>query len=76
MGSTPIFSGPYSPCDKYIFGSHAQMLATRLDHVEKEKLNAECELQDLLQHNSVLEDNVAALKKELEEARKEIKDRK
>lgn len=51
------------------------MLATRLEHVEKEKLNAECELQDLLQHNTVLEDNVAALKKELEDARKEIQDR-
>ncbi|KPI95664.1 Huntingtin-interacting protein 1 [Papilio xuthus] len=50
-----------------------QMICARLEHTETERLNAECELQDLLQHNTVLEADVASLKAQLEEAQSEIK---
>ncbi|KPJ08588.1 Huntingtin-interacting protein 1 [Papilio machaon] len=50
-----------------------QMICARLEHTETERLNAECELQDLLQHNTVLEADVASLKAQLEEAQSDIK---
>ncbi|XP_075978441.1 huntingtin interacting protein 1 isoform X2 [Anticarsia gemmatalis] len=49
-----------------------QMLENRLEHVETKRLNAECELQDLLQHNTVLEADLAAVKKQLEDAQKAL----
>ncbi|XP_050557868.1 huntingtin-interacting protein 1 isoform X5 [Spodoptera frugiperda] len=49
-----------------------QLLETRLGHAESKRLNAECELQDLLQHNTVLEADLAALKRQLEEAQKAL----
>lgn len=51
------------------------MLETRLGHAESKRLNAECELQDLLQHNTVLEADLAALKRQLEEAQKALQNR-
>lgn len=45
-------------------------------HTEDGRLNAECELQDLLQHNTVLEADLASFKIQLEEAQREIKKRK
>ncbi|XP_041979253.1 huntingtin-interacting protein 1-related protein isoform X2 [Aricia agestis] len=48
-------------------------LEARLLHTESERLNAECELQDLLQQNTILEADMAALKIQLEEANAEIK---
>ncbi|KAJ0176494.1 hypothetical protein K1T71_007673 [Dendrolimus kikuchii] len=49
-----------------------ELLEARLEHTESERLNAECELQDLLQHNTVLEADVVALRKQLEEAQREL----
>ncbi|XP_050557874.1 huntingtin-interacting protein 1 isoform X6 [Spodoptera frugiperda] len=49
-----------------------ELLETRLGHAESKRLNAECELQDLLQHNTVLEADLAALKRQLEEAQKAL----
>ncbi|XP_022837806.1 huntingtin-interacting protein 1-related protein isoform X4 [Spodoptera litura] len=49
-----------------------QLLETRLGHAESKRLNAECELQDLLQHNTVLEADLAAVKRQLEEAQKAL----
>ncbi|CAK1551233.1 unnamed protein product [Leptosia nina] len=50
-----------------------QLMEARLMHIEEGRLNAECELQDLLQHNTVLEADLASLKIQLEEAQLEIK---
>ncbi|CAK1580482.1 unnamed protein product [Parnassius mnemosyne] len=50
-----------------------QTINARLEHTETERLNAECELQDLLQQNTVLEADVASLKAQLQEAQMEIK---
>ncbi|CAG5045166.1 unnamed protein product [Parnassius apollo] len=50
-----------------------QMINARLEHTETERLTAECELQDLLQQNTVLEADVASLKAHLQEAQVEIK---
>lgn len=52
------------------------MLEGRLQHAEGKRLNAECELQDLLQHNTILEADVAALRKQLEEAKVQLEKRK
>ncbi|CAH0691969.1 unnamed protein product [Spodoptera exigua] len=49
-----------------------ELLETRLGHAESKRLNAECELQDLLQHNTVLEADLAAVKRQLEEAQKAL----
>ncbi|XP_037868330.1 huntingtin-interacting protein 1 isoform X2 [Bombyx mori] len=49
-----------------------QLSEARIEHVEHMRLNAECELQDLLQNNSVLEADVAALKRQLDEAQREL----
>ncbi|XP_026739125.1 huntington interacting protein related 1 isoform X2 [Trichoplusia ni] len=49
-----------------------QLLETRLEHTESKRLNAECELQDLLQHNTVLEADLATVKIQLEEAQKAL----
>lgn len=43
-----------------------------MSHTESERLNAECELQDLLQHSNVLETDLAAVRRQLEEAQKEL----
>ncbi|CAH2048721.1 unnamed protein product, partial [Iphiclides podalirius] len=51
----------------------SQIVNARLEHTETERLNAECELQDLLQHNTVLEADVASLKAQLQDAQAEIK---
>lgn len=51
------------------------MLETRLEHTESKRLNAECELQDLLQHNTVLEADLATVKIQLEEAQKALQKR-
>ncbi|KAM3965121.1 huntingtin interacting protein 1 isoform 1-T1 [Aphomia sociella] len=53
-----------------------QMLEARLEHTESKRLNVECELQDLLQHNTVLEADLMAVKKQLDEARKELETQK
>ncbi|XP_072949419.1 huntingtin-interacting protein 1 isoform X1 [Epargyreus clarus] len=50
-----------------------QMVVARLEHAEESRLTAECELQDLLQNNTALESDCAALKIQLEEARMELK---
>ncbi|XP_045498080.1 huntingtin-interacting protein 1 isoform X3 [Colias croceus] len=50
-----------------------QLMEARLMHTEQGRLNAECELQDLLQQNTVLEADMASLKIQLEEAHREIK---
>ncbi|KAH9627902.1 hypothetical protein HF086_015346 [Spodoptera exigua] len=52
--------------------SERQLLETRLGHAESKRLNAECELQDLLQHNTVLEADLAAVKRQLEEAQQAL----
>ncbi|XP_037868336.1 huntingtin-interacting protein 1 isoform X6 [Bombyx mori] len=49
-----------------------ELSEARIEHVEHMRLNAECELQDLLQNNSVLEADVAALKRQLDEAQREL----
>ncbi|XP_047990893.1 huntingtin-interacting protein 1 isoform X4 [Leguminivora glycinivorella] len=49
-----------------------QLLEVRLGHTERERLSAECELQDLLQHNTVLEADLTAARIQLQEAQKEI----
>lgn len=51
------------------------MLEAKVERTENQRLNAECELQDLLQHNTILEVDVASLKKQLEEAKKELEKR-
>ncbi|XP_045498082.1 huntingtin-interacting protein 1 isoform X5 [Colias croceus] len=53
--------------------SEKQLMEARLMHTEQGRLNAECELQDLLQQNTVLEADMASLKIQLEEAHREIK---
>ncbi|XP_013164988.1 PREDICTED: huntingtin-interacting protein 1 isoform X2 [Papilio xuthus] len=58
---------------KQQYQQEKEMICARLEHTETERLNAECELQDLLQHNTVLEADVASLKAQLEEAQSEIK---
>ncbi|XP_045772403.1 huntingtin-interacting protein 1 isoform X4 [Maniola jurtina] len=50
-----------------------QLTEARLKHTESERLTAECELQDLLQHNTVLEADMASLKIQLDEANALIK---
>lgn len=52
------------------------MLEAKVETAESKRLNAECELQDLLQHNTVLEADVLALKKQLEEAKTQLEKRK
>ncbi|KAI8436986.1 hypothetical protein MSG28_010389, partial [Choristoneura fumiferana] len=52
--------------------SKAQLLEVRLGHTERERLSAECELQDLLQHNTVLEADLTAAKIQLQEAQAEL----
>ncbi|XP_063624207.1 huntingtin-interacting protein 1 isoform X2 [Cydia splendana] len=49
-----------------------QLLEVRLGHTERERLSAECELQDLLQHNTVLEADLTAARIRLQEAQAEI----
>ncbi|CAG9786866.1 unnamed protein product [Diatraea saccharalis] len=49
-----------------------QTLEAKLNIADNRRLNAESELQDLLQQNSVLEADLATLKIQLEEAKKEI----
>ncbi|PZC85734.1 hypothetical protein B5X24_HaOG215096 [Helicoverpa armigera] len=53
-----------------------QLLETRLGHAESKRLNAECELQDLLQHNTVLEADLSAVKRQLAEAQKALEEQK
>ncbi|CAH0715383.1 unnamed protein product, partial [Brenthis ino] len=53
--------------------SEIQLLEARLEHTENERLNAECELQDLLQQNTILEADMGSLKIQLEEANVTIK---
>ncbi|XP_046965545.1 huntingtin-interacting protein 1 isoform X4 [Vanessa cardui] len=50
-----------------------QLIEARLEHTESERLNAECELQDLLQQNTILEADMGSLKIQLEEAKQAIK---
>lgn len=52
------------------------MLQARLEQTDNKRLNAECELQDLLQHNQVLEADLGALKKQLEDTQKMLEQRK
>ncbi|XP_026327310.1 huntingtin-interacting protein 1-related protein isoform X2 [Hyposmocoma kahamanoa] len=47
-----------------------QMLQVRLEQTDNKRLNAECELQDLLQHNQVLEADLGVLRKQLEDTQK------
>lgn len=47
-----------------------EMLETKVELSETKRMNAECELQDLLQHNTVLEADLSTAKKQLEETRK------
>ncbi|XP_060803446.1 huntingtin-interacting protein 1 [Amyelois transitella] len=49
---------------------NSQLMEARLGHTESERMTVECELQDLLQHNSVLEADVSNLKKQLEDAQR------
>lgn len=51
------------------------MLESKIELVESKRLNAECELQDLLQHNTVLEADLAAVKKQLQDAKKALEKR-
>lgn len=51
-------------------------MQTRLEHTDSKRLNAECELQDLLQHNQVLEADLGALKKQLADTQKMLEQRK
>ncbi|XP_031766263.2 huntingtin-interacting protein 1 isoform X2 [Galleria mellonella] len=53
-----------------------QMLIARLEQSDTKRLNVECELQDLLQHNTVLEADLTAVKMQLEEARRELETQK
>nr|XP_049694417.1 huntingtin-interacting protein 1 isoform X4 [Helicoverpa armigera] len=53
-----------------------ELLETRLGHAESKRLNAECELQDLLQHNTVLEADLSAVKRQLAEAQKALEEQK
>ncbi|XP_047533566.1 huntingtin-interacting protein 1 isoform X4 [Vanessa atalanta] len=50
-----------------------QLIEARLEHTESERLNAECELQDLLQQNTILEADMGSLKIQLEEAKQAVK---
>nr|XP_026499773.1 huntingtin-interacting protein 1 isoform X4 [Vanessa tameamea] len=50
-----------------------QLIEARLEHTENERLNAECELQDLLQQNTILEADMGSLKIQLEEAKLAVK---
>ncbi|XP_050351092.1 huntingtin-interacting protein 1 isoform X3 [Nymphalis io] len=50
-----------------------QLIEARLEHAESERLNAECELQDLLQQNTILEADMGSLKIQLEEAHQAVK---
>lgn len=52
------------------------MLQARLEQTDNKRLNAECELQDLLQHNQVLEADLGALKKQLEDTQRMVEKRK
>ncbi|XP_061716356.1 huntingtin-interacting protein 1 isoform X2 [Cydia pomonella] len=52
--------------------SNAKLLEVRLGHTERERLSAECELQDLLQHNTVLEADLTAARIQLQEAQAEL----
>ncbi|XP_047533561.1 huntingtin-interacting protein 1-related protein isoform X1 [Vanessa atalanta] len=53
--------------------SKVQLIEARLEHTESERLNAECELQDLLQQNTILEADMGSLKIQLEEAKQAVK---
>lgn len=50
-------------------------MEARLSHIEAERLNAECELQDLLQHNTVLDADLSTVRKQLEVAQRKIDER-
>ncbi|XP_048478749.1 huntingtin-interacting protein 1-related protein isoform X5 [Plutella xylostella] len=54
------------------FQQEKQLLETRLGHVEAEKLSAECELQDLLQGSTALEERVGELTRQLVDAQAEV----
>ncbi|XP_053609904.1 huntingtin-interacting protein 1 isoform X4 [Plodia interpunctella] len=49
-----------------------ELMEARLEHTESKRMSIECELQDLLQHNSVLEADVSILKKQLEDAQRQL----
>ncbi|XP_053609898.1 huntingtin-interacting protein 1 isoform X2 [Plodia interpunctella] len=51
---------------------NSQLMEARLEHTESKRMSIECELQDLLQHNSVLEADVSILKKQLEDAQRQL----
>ncbi|XP_050351090.1 huntingtin-interacting protein 1 isoform X2 [Nymphalis io] len=53
--------------------TEVQLIEARLEHAESERLNAECELQDLLQQNTILEADMGSLKIQLEEAHQAVK---
>ncbi|CAG9561748.1 unnamed protein product [Danaus chrysippus] len=50
-----------------------QLTEARLEHTESERLTAECELQDLLQQNTIMEADLMALKIQLDEKDQLIK---
>ncbi|XP_045772405.1 huntingtin-interacting protein 1 isoform X6 [Maniola jurtina] len=58
---------------KQRYEQEKELTEARLKHTESERLTAECELQDLLQHNTVLEADMASLKIQLDEANALIK---
>jgi hypothetical protein len=51
-------------------------LEAKLEISDNKRLTAESELQDLLQQNTVLEADIATLKIQLEETKKELENRK
>ncbi|KAL4719384.1 hypothetical protein ACJJTC_014820, partial [Scirpophaga incertulas] len=53
-----------------------EALESRLEIVDNRRLNAESELQDILQQNTVLEADIATLRIQLEEAKKDLETRK
>ncbi|XP_052741458.1 huntingtin-interacting protein 1 isoform X2 [Bicyclus anynana] len=58
---------------KQQYEQEKELTEARLEHTESERLTAECELQDLLQQNTVLEADMASLKIQLDEANALIK---
>ncbi|XP_039752919.1 huntingtin-interacting protein 1 isoform X3 [Pararge aegeria] len=58
---------------KQRYAQDKELTEARLEHTETERLTAECELQDLLQQNTVLEADMASLKIQLDEANALIK---
>ncbi|XP_037294301.1 huntingtin-interacting protein 1 isoform X2 [Manduca sexta] len=49
-----------------------QLMESRFERAEEKRLNAESELQDLLQHNSVLEADLVDVKRQLLEAQEQL----